>query len=376
MNRFDNPDIYVELDHTSRRNRRKKRKVVAAIAMAGSILLLLLVCLGTGFYIWMEEQKADNTVITVTGDEVTESASYTKKELDHMLEEAMTNGWMDGMSQGREEVLEQIKASLDSGISVNGTLRRLYADDIIVVSGGKYHFVPINRELKLNNYVQENLVELENGQMQYVQDGQVTSYKGIDVSSHQGKVDWKKVAADGVSFAFIRAGYRGYGTGKLVDDEYFDTNMKNAIANGVKVGAYVFSQAITVEEAKEEAEFILEMVKPYKVDLPIVFDVEKVSASDGRMNLISVEERTKITIAFCETIKAAGYRPMVYHNLETGAILVDIEQLEEYDKWFAYYSNEFYYPYAYDVWQYSDTGRVNGIQGNVDLNIAFVPLWE
>ena len=172
MNRFDNPDIYVELDHTTRRNRRKKRKLVAAVAMGGSILLLLVICLGTGFYLWMEEQKAENTIITVTGDDVVESVSYTKKELDHMLEEAMTNGWMEGMDQGRGEVLEQIKASLDSGISVNGTLRRLYTDDLIVVSGGKYHFVPINRELKLNNYVQENLVELENGQMQYVQDGQ------------------------------------------------------------------------------------------------------------------------------------------------------------------------------------------------------------
>ena len=90
------------------------------------------------------------------------------KQEFYSLEEAMTNGWMDGMNQGREEVLEQLKASLDSGISVNGTLRRLFLDDIIVVSGGKYHFVPINRDLKLNNYVQENLVQLENGQMQYM----------------------------------------------------------------------------------------------------------------------------------------------------------------------------------------------------------------
>ena len=203
-------------------------------------------------------------------------------------------------------------------------------------------------------------------------DGQVVSHKGIDVSKHQGNIDWTKVAADGVEFAFIRVGLRGYGTeGKLVEDEYFEQNIKGALQAGIKVGVYFYSQAITDAELLEEANLVLEKIKPYNVELPIVYDVEKVSGGKGRANDLSVEDRTRLTALFCQTVQDAGYKPMIYHNMEMATLMLDLGQLEQYDKWFAYYNDDLYYPYAYKVWQYTEKGAVDGINEEVDLNIWF-----
>ena len=208
-------------------------------------------------------------------------------------------------------------------------------------------------------------------------DGQIISHKGIDVSKHQGAIDWNLVAQDGVEFAFIRVGFRGYGSeGKMVEDEYFVKNIEGALAAGIKVGVYFYSQAITEAEAQEEAEFVIERIRPYEIACPVVFDVERVSGAQGRMNDISVEERTALAVLFCQTIEQAGYKPMIYHNTEMGALMLDLTQLESYDKWYASYSDQIFYPYAYKIWQYSDKGSVQGINTDVDLNISFEPLWE
>lgn len=296
-----------------------------------------------------------------------------EEEIARRLEEAR----QDGRSEGERLVLEQIQSNLDNGASVVEILRLLYKDQLVVASGGKYHFIPIDPELQKNDYAMENLVILDSGEVQYVKGGEVTSYKGIDVSKFQGKIDWKKVAEDGVKFAFVRVGFRGYGEkGVLAEDETARDNLKGANDAGIKVGVYFYTQAITREEAIEEVNMVLDMIAPYQIDCPVVIDVERVSSASGRMNALDAQTRTEIVKTFCESIDAAGYHPMIYHNLEMAAVMLDIAELEKYDKWFAYYKNEFYYPYAYQVWQYSDKGRVQGISGDVDMNVAFVPIWE
>lgn len=184
------------------------------------------------------------------------------------------------------------------------------------------------------------------------------------------------MAQDGVEFAFIRVALRGYGTGKLVEDEYFEQNVEGAQAAGIKVGAYIYSQAINEEELLEEANLVLEKIAPYTIECPIVFDVEKVTGAKGRMNDISLEERTNLALLFCRTIENAGYKPMIYHNAEMGALMIDLETLEDYDKWFASYSDTLYYPYEYKIWQYTQNGRVAGISTAVDMNICIEPVWE
>ena len=307
---------------------------------------------------------ADGNIVGVLSD----SLVYSQEEL-----EAQVSG---AREQAAAAVLEGIRTQLNDGDSIMETLRPLYPEDLIVYSGGQYHFVPINRSLKQHQFDETCLNVLESGEFQYIQDGQVISHKGIDVSRHQGEIDWQLVAQDGVEFAFIRVGNRGYGTGKLVEDDKFEDNITGAIAAGIKVGVYFYSQAIDETELREEADLVLEKIAPYQIDCPVVFDVEKVAGDEGRMNNLSVEERTNLTRLFCEIIQDAGYRPMIYYNTEMGALMLGLESLEEYDKWFAAYSDKFYYPYEYKIWQYSQKGTVQGIKGEVDLNISFAPLWE
>lgn len=376
-------------------NRKKKRKGEhPALIMFGCILVLIATMfIATAAFVWVDEKIATNAQIAgeeaarrleemdgvSSGDAtaetvVAEPVTYTEEELQEKVAEA-ENAAATAASQ---EILNGLKEGLVSGDSTMvEVLRPFYPDDLVVVSSGKFHFVPIQTSLKMNNYVEENLVQLESGEYQYMENGEIISHKGIDVSKHQGKIDWNAVAEDGVEFAFVRVGNRGYGqAGKLVEDANFETNVEGAIRAGVKVGVYFYTQAITEEEMLEEANLVLEKIAPYNIECPVVIDVEKVAGANGRMNALTLEERTNLVLLFCQIIEEAGYTPMIYHNMEMGTLMLDLETLENYDKWFAYYNEDMYYPYAYKVWQYTEKGTVAGISGEVDLNIAFAPLWE
>lgn len=307
-----------------------------------------------------------------------EAEDMASEQVDPQLEiEALLAEQRELLTEeARLALLEELKNGLITGTSTVETLRPYYPNDIVLITGGQYHFVPIIDGLKRSNYQTENLSYDDRGFASYAENGEVISHKGIDVSKFQGKINWDKVKEDGVEFAFIRVGYRGYGeSGTLNTDATFEANMAGANRAGIHAGVYFYTQAINEEELLEEVDLVLKEIAPYKVDCPVVFDVEKVNGN-GRMNNISVEERTKLTILFCEKIKEAGYKPMIYQNMEMGSMLLDMTQLEEYDKWFAYYGDNFYYPYAYDVWQYSESGVVRGVPEKVDLNISFKPLWE
>ena len=194
---------------------------------------------------------------------------------------------------------------------------------------------------------------------------------GIDVSYYQGKIDWEKVKASGIEFAIIRLGYRGYGQeGKLVEDQMAYENLEGALDAGLKVGVYFFSQAITVEEALEEAEFVLTRIKNYDITMPVVYDWEYVS-EEARTANMDPRTLTDCYLAFCEKIQEAGYTPMPYFNSYQSRNLMYLTELEEYPFWLALYSDRMTYPYRVEMWQYTDSGRVPGIEGYVDLNLMF-----
>lgn len=371
---LDDDELYVQQRKVRRRKKRRLGRVYTVIGMLGCLALLVAAMyLGMMLLTDTDDTEAEDVMAEI------EPVTYTQEDMDARMQEAeaaMRDAAAEAARLKEEEILDGIRHNLELGTSVVETLRLYYPDELVLVSGGKYYFVPIRDDLKKNDYQYGKLNILDNGEYQYVENGQVVSYKGIDVSKHQGKIDWPKVAADGVEFAFIRVALRGYGTGKLVEDEYFEENVKGAINAGIKVGVYVYSQAVSEEEVLEEAEFVLDKIAPYKIECPVVYDVEMVAGADGRMNNLTSEERTKITALFCQTIENAGYKPMIYHNMEMAALKIDLKALEDYDKWFAYYNSNLYYPYQYDVWQYSEKGKIDGISGDVDLNISFVPLWE
>lgn len=202
---------------------------------------------------------------------------------------------------------------------------------------------------------------------------------GIDVSTFQYTIDWPQVKAAGVDFAMIRVGARGYGTyGKPFKDAKFETNIKGATAAKVDRGVYFFSQAITEEEAREEAQFVLDTIKGYELTYPIAFDFENPPAADARTQVLNSPNKkafnTKLVLAFCDTIKAAGYYPIVYTGLWWLNNRLDANQLKgKYDIWLAQYTSAAEPGYSpITMWQYSDSGRVPGISVNVDMNKGYV----
>lgn len=349
--------------------KRKKKEILFYIVTIIGCLAAMTVVVIAALLIYDKLQKKGESV-DAASDAVL--VSYSQEEVDLMLAQAVADAENNTRMQVSDDILSQIQTDLEGGTTVVETLRPLYPNDIVVVSNGQFHFVPIRDDLKKHNLLQENIQVLESGEMQYVENGEVVSHKGIDVSRHQGNIDWTKVATSGVEYAFIRVGYRGYGEeGKLVLDEKFEDNIKGATAAGIKVGVYFYSQAVTEAEALEEANMVLDAIAGYNVTYPIVYDVEKTGAKDGRMNQLSVEERTKMAQTFISRVREAGYTPMIYSNMEMWSVLIDMAAFEDVEKWFAYYNTDLYFPYEYAVWQYSDTGRIDGIDGAVDLNISF-----
>lgn len=370
--------------------KKKKGKLRSLLIILGYIAALILIMLAAGMLLDFVNTRLENSAkdmaVSVGAELLPEDqeVTLTQAQLEEKLKAAAESAAKEAqdskaqaVADARAEILDGIKAGLSTGDeTMVEVLRPYYPDEIVVVSNGRFNFVPINQELKKNDYKEENLQIQENGEYLYIENDEVVSHKGIDVSRFQGDIDWKAVAADGVEFAFIRVGNRGYGTGKLVEDDKFEKNVEGALAAGIHTGVYIYSQAISEEEIREEAQFVLEKLKGYDIDGPVVFDVEKTADSSGRMNQISLEARTNLTLLFCQTIEQAGYKPMIYHNIEMGALMIDVETLEQYDKWLAYYNDDMYYPYAYSIWQYTDKGQVNGIKGNVDMNISFGAFWE
>lgn len=201
----------------------------------------------------------------------------------------------------------------------------------------------------------------------------VDSRIGIDVSEFQGEdIDWKQVRGSGIEFAIIRLGYRAYGeTGELVLDDMFDRNVQGALDAGLDVGVYFFSQAVTPGEAVEEAEFVLEHIRGYEIDGPVVYDTEEIKGDTARTDNNTRQEFTNYCKVFCDTIEHSGYDPMIYANMKWMAFTLDMEQLTDYSFWYADYHDVPQCPYDYEIWQYSETGAVPGINANVDLNVWF-----
>lgn len=242
----------------------------------------------------------------------------------------------------------------------------------ILVNG---NYVVVDDSLALNTLPQEMFIQDADGR--WLCHG-VPTVTGIDVSSHQGEIDWKAVAADGIGAAIIRVGFRGYQHGDINADASFRTNLAGARASGLPVGVYFFSQAVSEEEALEEAVFVLDALGGEPLELPIVFDWEPMDRAftDGdaaQVRTVGKEDAvTASALAFCDAVEAAGYQSMIYLNNDTGYFVYDIGQLQGRKLWYAaYHSTWSDYYYAHEGWQYTDHGTVAGIEGPVDLTLWF-----
>ena len=198
------------------------------------------------------------------------------------------------------------------------------------------------------------------------------SYPGVDVSAFQGDIDWVKVKQSGIRFAILRVGYRGYESGKLVEDEYIRQNLENTAAAGMPIGAYFFSQALTIKEVDEEIAFMLNILGDRKLEMPIVLDWE-IPTANARTAQMDARTLTALQEYFCKTMAEKGYTPMIYFNWHQSNTLLYLNELEAYPFWLALYQDRMTYPYHVEMWQYTASGRVPGIQGDVDINVYMPP---
>ena len=369
-----------EVRKSGRKSRNRLRRQVRVFAVIASLSVIItfitiVVCVGVCVHYKrrsseleafaeqaMQENEKEQAVEAISGEVV-----YTQEEVDSLVTTAVTNA----IDNADSELLQILRGRLENGEGTMAILRDLYPDHVVMLDSGQYYFLPLQEDLAYNTYVDSNFITDENGLVSYQIEGETVTKKGIDVSKYQGEIDWEAVKNDGVDYAIIRVGIRGYSEGGIMEDEFFHRNMEGAIANEIPVGVYFFTQALNQEEALEEANFVIEMLQGYSLTYPVYLDIEDVKKTDCRTNNLTVEERTNNAKVFLEAIEAAGYRPALYGNMKTYLLMLDLASLEQYDKWFAGYTLPIYYPYDYKMLQYSEKGRVAGVSGQVDVNICF-----
>lgn len=206
----------------------------------------------------------------------------------------------------------------------------------------------------------------------YSENGKAASLEGIDISSYSGDINWEKVKNSGVDFVIIRIGGRGYGKeGALYTDDKALEYIEGAHNAGLKVGGYFFSQAINVEEAVEEADYVKSILGDIKLEFPVAYDWEIIKDEDARTDNVSAAEATNCARAFCDRIIEHGYKTMLYSPSRELYFKYDLSRLADIDIWYCEYSDAPTFYYQFSMWQYSSTGRVDGIDADVDMNICF-----
>ena len=233
------------------------------------------------------------------------------------------------------------------------------------IDGATYYYDPATHQPVTGNQV------IQGNVYTFGADGALNrTARGIDVSKFQGSIDWNAVKADGITFAIIRCGYRGYGSGALVEDSTYRANIRGAINAGLKVGVYFYSQATNEAEAVEEASMVLSLVSGYSLPLGVYYDTEKVAGDTGRADTISAAQRTACAVAFCETIRNSGYSAGVYSYASWFYNSLNFANISKYNTWIAQYRDTLSFSYKYNIWQYTGSGHVNGISKPVDMNIG------
>lgn len=302
------------------------------------------------------------------------------KEFEGLVKERTTVSVTDGdksvistfLVKSDKKQESQTTAEKESQTASDGKLYDVYTLSPVLVKeyGDGWHNIGGNRYYYRGSQRVTGWQNIDGLQYYFDGNGKLSSCTMIDVSKHNGDIDWNAVKAAGVDYAIIRVGYRGYGTARLVQDACFDQNMRGAINAGIRVGAYIVTQAVNTEEAVEEASFIVEKCRGYNVTLPLAIDVEWTTNRDGRADYISVSTRTDVINAFARTVMNSGYAAMAYANKDWFENKIYSGNLFSSCKiWLAQYRNtEYTYGGRVNMWQYTSKGRVDGINGDVDIS--------
>lgn len=304
------------------------------------------------------------------------------KEFEGLVKERTTVSVTDGdksvistfLVKSDKKQESQTTAEKETQTASDGKLYDVYTLSPVLVKeyGDGWHNIGGNRYYYRGSQRVTGWQNIDGLQYYFDGNGKLSSCTMIDVSTYNGDIDWNAVKAAGVDYAIIRVGYRGYGTARLVQDRRFEQNMRGTINAGIRVGAYIVTQAVNTEEAVEEASFIVEKCRGYNVTLPLAIDVEWAGNSyeEGRANSISASTRTDVINAFARTVMNSGYTAMAYANKDWFENKIYSGNLFSSCKiWLAQYRNtEYTYGGRVNMWQYTSKGRVDGINGDVDIS--------
>ncbi len=352
-------------DYRLRKGVRNTQNIISIIFL--SLVALMALTFSIVLLIRNANLQRQEDAIRSELDALNQEGYYTEAEASKLVQDAKE----EAAEETRNSIKTMIQQKLENGDGATSTIRSLFPDQIVVASSGRYYFFPISDDIEHHGFGEEDFEMGDDGFLKYVGDDSTVEVKnGIDVSRFQGKINWEKVKAAGIDFAIIRAGLRGTTEGKLLTDDFFEDNMEGATENGIDVGVYFYSQAVNKEEAEEEVQLILDLIEPYKVTYPVVIDVESAESDSARTADLTTDDYELVVKTFCDMVSKAGYKPMIYGNVKSYTLLMDAIDVDDYDIWIAYYGTPLYYPYHFNIWQYTSSGRVDGIDGDVDLNIC------
>ena len=316
----------------------------------------------------MRIQIQDSSGVMVTGVPFTvhvgDAGSYKDQDKDGIV-------YISSLAAGDYEVtldeVEGYKVPSPTIIRVKDKVEYLPIDDIALLMKTEADIVAAEEDTEKK----DALDDADASEIKDIQELGEAGQMGIDVSKYNGDIDWDRVRGAGIRYAIIRAGYRGSSTGALVEDPYYRKNMEGALAAGLKVGVYFFTQAVNEVEAVEEASMVLSLCEGYRGEYPIVIDTEG-AGGNGRADGLDIMARTAVCRAFCETIEGAGFSSGVYASRNWLNRNLSLTQLEDYMTWLAEYRETPQYGGRYQFWQYTSSGSVDGIEGRVDLDISYL----
>ena len=376
-------------------NRSYTKTVAMCVAAASLVILLFLVILyvntdkSTGPHkkTAVEEEKkeddflADSHNITSSELEFWDDAKKEKKEPKEEEEGELTpyksGDEEDSSSSSSSSKPEEVS---DPDADREGSLNKEIDDTedkegyiSVTNDKGKKTYYEIIKDAPKNDYDLSGALTRDNvtGLISY-KDSKREAIKGVDLSKYNGAVDFARLKENGIGFAMLRLGSRGYGTGQINLDEKFVEYAQNAQLAGILIGAYFYSQAVNENEAIEEANYIVGAVSGFNVKYPIAIDIEKVDSDEARTDKLTNKERTAIVKAFCDAVKGYGYKPVIYASRDMLIADLNLEDLTDYDVWLADDNVPTDYPYRFGMWQYDKKGKIDGITGDIDLDISFI----
>lgn len=345
--------------------------IIGSVSVLGILLIVLLLNSGNGqrggaqvssqyseTLTAAEQEHLQNTMLENSVEDLLSGSTLTADDLD-IWEEHPVNT----VSEDEPEVSSSIVEKNDPATDGLHTL--------IVHDNGTEEWVSINQYLARNNYDYSGLV-YQRPLMKYYENNTRVSYAGVDISKTQDYVDFLELRRAGIDFVMLRLGQRGYSSGEITMDEYFMDNLKRASEAGLDVGVYFFSQAVTVEEAEEEAQFVIDTLSENKIQYPVVFAMDSIPNEVSRIDSLDKMQRTNIALAFMDKIRENGYFPMIYGDKEWLIQKLSLGSMIGYDVWLSQEMDIPDYPYQFVMWQYTTHGSIAGIAGDANLNICFI----